>query len=377
MKIAMIGHKKVPSREGGVEIVVEELSTRMEKKNHTVDVYNRAKFHELKNTKKTYNGINLKNAWTMDIKGSDAIIYSITATLRAIFHNYDIIHYHAEGPCAMIWLPHFLKKRTIATIHGLDWQRSKWGGLATKYIKFGEKMAAKYADEIIVLSKSVQQYFKDEYNRDAIYIPNAVNKPKVKEGNIIKKSFALEKQNYILYLARIVPEKGLHYLIEAYKGLGTDKKLVIAGDISQNTDYIKEVRELAKGNDNILFTGFAQGEILEELFSNAYVYVLPSDLEGMPISMMEAMSYGTCCLSSDIEECTQIVDSKSFSFKKGDIESLRQSLEYLLSNEDVVIKNGLECKKRLFEKYDWDVVIDQTLSLYKEEMRIKENDKVL
>ena len=159
MKIAMIGHKRIPSREGGIEIVVEELSTRLVIMGHTVFAYNRAgknvsdrnadkEAHKLK----TYKGIRLVKIPTPNNKKLNAIVYSFLATIHAVTHNFDVIHYHAEGPCAMLVIPHFLGIRTIATIHGLDWQRAKWGGFATKFLKFGEKIAAKYADEVIVLS---------------------------------------------------------------------------------------------------------------------------------------------------------------------------------------------------------------------------------
>ena len=204
----------------------------------------------------------------------------------------------------MLWLPHLFGIRTVATIHGLDWKRSKWGGLASKYIKFGEKVAAKYADEIIVLSKNVEEYFLDAYNRKTNFIPNGINKPTRKNAKIIKEKYGLEKDSYILFLARIVPEKGLHYLIEAYKKLNTDKKLVIAGGASHTNKYLEEIRKMANINKNIIMTGFVQGEELDELYSNCNIYCLPSDVEGMPISLLEAMSYGCRCLVSNIEENT-------------------------------------------------------------------------
>ena len=196
MKIAMIGHKRIPSREGGVEIVVEELATRLVKNGHTVDVYNRKGNNvqdenaDKENKKlKEYKGIKLLTIPTIiNKKGIEAFVYSCLATIRALFGKYDVIHYHAEGPCAMLWIPHIFGIKTVATIHGLDWKRSKWGSWASKYIKFGEKIAAKYADEIIVLSKGVQQYFKDTYNRETTFIPNGVNKPEIKEANIRQRS---------------------------------------------------------------------------------------------------------------------------------------------------------------------------------------------
>ena len=371
MKIAMIGHKRIPSREGGVEIVVEELSTRLVKEGHQVDAYNRKgknvqdKNADKENKKlKEYKGIRIITIPTINKKGIDALLYSILATIRALFGHYDVIHYHAEGPCAMLWLPHLFKIKTVATIHGLDWQRSKWGGLATKYIKFGEKIAAKYADEIIVLSKNVQKYFKDTYNRDTSFIPNGVNKPIIREPNIIKQKYGLEKDNYILFLARIVPEKGLHYLIDAYKQINTDKKLVIAGGASHTNDYLNKIKEMIKDDNRIIMTGFVQGEELEELYSNCFLYCLPSDVEGMPLSLLEAMSYGCNCLVSNIEENLQVVENHASSFKKANQEDLKNRLIFLLKEKNNLSKKRKETIEFILKKYDWNNVEKMTENIY-------------
>ena len=197
------------------------------------------------------------------------------------------------------------------TSGGIDWQREKWqSGLGSKFIHQGEKNAAKYADEVIVLSKGVQDYFKETYGRETHFIPNGVNRPQIREASLITDKFGLKKDSYILFLGRLVPEKGIRYLVEAFKNVKTDKKLVIAGGSSDTDSFMEELKELAKGDDRILFTGFVQGAMLDELYSNAYIYTLPSDLEGMPLSLLEAMSYGNCCLVSDIPECAEVVEDK-------------------------------------------------------------------
>ena len=195
------------------------------------------------------------------------------------------------------------------TSGGIDWQREKWqSGLGSKFIHQGEKNAVKYADEVIVLSKGVQDYFKETYGRETHFIPNGVNRPQMREASLITDKFGLKKDSYILFLGRLVPEKGIRYLIEAFKNVKTDKKLVIAGGSSDTDSFMEELKDLAKGDDRILFTGFVQGAMLDELYSNAYIYTLPSDLEGMPLSLLEAMSYGNCCLVSDIPECAEVVE---------------------------------------------------------------------
>ena len=233
------------------------------------------------------------------------------AALCSAFGKYDVVHIHAEGPAFFAWLPKLLGKRVVVTIHGIDWQREKWqSGLGSKFIHQGEKNAAKYADEVIVLSKGVQDYFKETYGRETHFIPNGVNRPQIREASLITDKFGLKKDSYILFLGRLVPEKGIRYLVEAFKNVKTDKKLVIAGGSSDTDSFMEELKELAKGDDRILFTGFVQGAMLDELYSNAYIYTLPSDLEGMPLSLLEAMSYGNCCLVSDIPECAEVVEDK-------------------------------------------------------------------
>lgn len=369
LKIAMLGHKHIPSREGGIEVVVEELSTRMVKLGHQVICFNRNGHHvsgsmfDGKNLTE-YKGIRLESVWTIDRKGLAAMTASLSATVKATFRKYDIIHFHAEGPCAILWLPKLFGKRCIATIHGLDWQRAKWGGFARNYIKFGEKVAVKFADEIIVLSKGVQKYFKDTYDRETVFIPNGVNRPKIREAKLIKEKFGLNKDSYLLFLGRIVPEKGITYLIAAFRQLDTDKKLVIAGGSSDTDVFMQELKDMTQGDRRIIFTGFIQGQMLEELYSNSFLYVLPSDLEGMPLSLLEAMSYGNCCVVSDIAECTEVVEDKAVVFHKGNVESLRETLQELIDDKSRVDEYKKSASDFICSKYNWDSVVDRTIELY-------------
>ena len=242
LSIAMFGQKRIPSREGGVEIVVEELCTRMVAQGHNVTCYNRAGHHvsgsEYDSKRlKEYKGIKLKTVPTIEKKGLAAVSSSFFAALCCSFGRYDIVHIHAEGPAFFAWLPKLFGKKVIVTIHGLDWQREKWkSGFGSKFIHQGEKNAVKYADQIIVLSKSVQDYFKKTYGRKTVFIPNGVSNHIERKPQIIKNKFGLGKDEYILFLGRLVPEKGIKYLIEAFKQVDTEKKLVIAGGIPSKSD---------------------------------------------------------------------------------------------------------------------------------------------
>ncbi|MBQ8001183.1 MAG: glycosyltransferase family 4 protein [Ruminococcus sp.] len=366
----MLGHKRIPSREGGVEVVVGELSTGMVSRGHSVVCYNRRGHHisgEKFDTEKLseFQGVVLKDVPTIQKKGLAALTSSFFASVRAAFGKYDVVHFHAEGPCAMLWLPKLFGKRCIATVHGLDHQRSKWGSFASKYILFGEKCAVRFADEIIVLSKNVQDYFLSTYSRQTVFIPNGVNKAEVLPADMISDNYSVNKDSYILYLGRLVPEKGVHYLIDAFKQITTDKKLIIAGGSSDTSEYEQQLRSLAEDDDRIIFTGFVQGQLLCELYSNAYIYVLPSDLEGMPLSLLEAMSYGNCCLTSDIPECAEVTQEFGVTFPKGDVKALADKLQYLCDNSDIVGKYKENAADYITNKYSWSSIIDRTLELYR------------
>lgn len=384
MRIAMIGHKRIPSREGGVEVVVEELSLRLTAEGNRVDAYNRFGHHVSGKKydqeygwkgRKFYKGVRVYIVPTFRRSSLNAIVYSFFATIMALFHHYDVIHYHAEGPCAMLWLPHFLKRRIVVTVHGLDWQRAKWGNFASFVIKFGERMAAKYADDIIVLSENVKRYFADTYHREVTYIPNGISRPDPQGAALIGEKYGLEKDGYFLFLGRIVPEKGLHYLIEAFSGLETDKKLVIAGGSSQAMDYMEQIHRMAAKDERILMTDFVQGQMLEELYANAYAFVLPSDVEGMAMTLLEAMSYGDCCLVSDIRENTEVVEDKALIFKKGDVGDLRSKLVWMLENPEEVRRMGGESADFICGKYDWDDVTKRTLAVYEKVAGRRKTDR--
>lgn len=245
LRLAVFGHKRW-SRESGVEIVVKELCTRMAQQGCQVTCYNRAGHHvsgaEYDDAGKTeYEGIRQKSVPTIERRGLAAVSSSAFAALYSAFGKYDVVHIHAEGPAFFAWLPKMFGKRVVVTVHGIDWQREKWqSGLGSKFIHQGEKNAAKYADEVIVLSKGVQDYFKETYGRETHFIPNGVNRPQIREASLITDKFGLKKDSYILFLGRLVPEKGIRYLVEAFKNVKTDKKLVIAGGSSDTDSFIQQ-----------------------------------------------------------------------------------------------------------------------------------------
>ena len=363
MKIAMIGQKGVPSRSGGVEIHVEEIGARLAKSNNEVTVYCRKSYCD--EIKENHRGINLKYIPSINTKHLDAITYTLLASLDAARSKYDVVHYHALGPSLLSFIPRMFGKKVVCTVHGLDWQREKWGKVAKKALKLGELATAKFPHKTISVSESISNYYNETYNNDTIFVPNGIDEKISIEASEIIEKYGLHKDEYILFLARLVPEKGVHYLIEAYNKLNTNKKLIIAGGSSHSDDYVNKVNEMAKENPNIIMTGFVNGNLLEELFSNAYMYVLPSEIEGLPISLLEAMSYGNCCLVSDIDECASVVEDKAIIFKKSNVADLQSKLQEACEDARQVQKYKDEAADYICGKYNWDDVVERTLELYR------------
>ena len=368
-RIAMIGHKFIPSRNGGVEVVVGSLAPHLVKRGYEVTCYNRTNT-DFKKARKNgpldteYQGVKLIWTPTIDRRGLAAMTASTFATIMAAFGPYDLIHFHTEGPCFLCWLPRLMGKKIVVTIHGLDHMRQKWGKLASAYILAGERAAVRHAHSIIVLSLGVQDYFMEKYQRKTVLIHNGIDPVEKKPANAIIEQFGLMPGEYILFLGRLVPEKGIHYLIKAYRALHTDKKLVIVGGTSDTDDYVWQLYDMAKDDPNIIFAGFQQGQVLEEMYSNAYLYVLPSDLEGMPLTLLEAMNYGCCCVTSDIGECVDVMDGCGFSFPKGNVEALRDTLQDLCDHPEKAEAYREKARQVVSAKYTWQDIAAKTDELY-------------
>lgn len=369
-RVAIIGHKFIPSRDGGVEVVVSNLAPHLAEAGYEVTCYNRTSRQARKLRKqgtlaREYRGVHLIWTPTLDRRGLAAVSSSVLATIMAAFSRFDLVHFHAEGPCVFCWLPRLMGKKVVVTVHGLDHKRQKWGKFASAYILRGEKAAVRHAHSIIVLNKSMQEYFLREYGRDTVLIPNGVEPAEIRPACEIIEQFGLVSRGYILFVGRLDPGKGIHYLIDAYRKLHTDKKLVIAGGSSDTDDYVKQLHEMAGDTSSIIFTGFLQGPVLKELYSNAHLYVLPSDHEGMPLSLLEAMNYGCCCVTSDIGECTAVMNGCGLTFPRGNAEALRETLQNLCDHPDQAEVYRSEARKVISSKYTWQEITEQTDRLYR------------
>lgn len=364
MKIAFIGQKGIPAIYGGIERHVEELSTRLASLGYDITVYTRPYYTAPE--KRLYQGVNLVSLPTLKSKHLDAITHTFLATLHALRHGVMIFHYHGVGPALLCWMPRLLKPkaRVVVTFHCLDRQHQKWGLIARLVLWLGEVLTCRFAHEVITVSHTLQNYAYEVYKRETQYIPNGISHVTNLKPSIIKEKFGLQGKDYILVVARLIRHKGIHYLIKAFQNINPELKLVIVGDSSFTDDYVKQLKQLAQNDQRVIFTGFQSGQTLAELFSNAYIYVHPSESEGLPIAVLEAAVYGNCVLASDIPANLEIVKYCGLSFKNKNVEDLTEKLRLLLEHPEEVERTGKEARKYVLENYNWQDIAGHTDKLY-------------
>lgn len=360
MRIAEFGHKHAFTTEGGIEVVVSELTKRFVPENQ-VTIFNRWELDKPKPQYPCFENIRMIDIPTFSNSKVNAQLSSAIETVQCLFDNYDVIHIHAEGPCVFIPLLKLAGKKVVVTVHGLDWQRAKWGKLASSYIKLGEEMIGKFADRIIVLNEETKYYFRDCYGRKTTLVPNGVSVYPTNNIDRIK-TFELNRGGYLLYMGRIVPEKRLDLLVEAYEKSETDKKLVIAGEINEKTKNETWYKTAIK-NKNIVFTGFVEGDFKAQLLSNTALFILPSDLEGMSIALLEALGYGTRVLASDIKENKALLNKYGNTFKNGDSNDLKIKINEL---SKLPFQRSKKQYNYIKENFSWDVSAKKTLEVLKD-----------
>ena len=371
MKIAFIGQKGIPAKFGGVEKHVEELAAQMAKQGHQVFAYVRNNYTDKK--LKEYRGVKLVHLSGISTKHLDAISHTFLATLHSLFQNYNIIHYQAIGPSSLSWIIKLLKRKTVlvSTFHCQDYYHQKWGWLARKYLHFSEYISCKIPDGVIAVSKTLHEHALKKYGVSAALIPNG-SKANINLGSEALAKWNLKEKKYILFVGRLIKHKGVHYLIEAFKQMeDTSKvannfKLVIVGDGFHTDDYVKYLKTISEKRNNIIFTGNQTGKILDQLFSHAYLFVQPSESEGLSIALLEAMGYGIAPLVSDIEENLEATGKARFSFETKNIQDLKSRLAYLLNRENEVEMMGGKAKKRAEEKFSWESIARKTAQVYRE-----------
>jgi glycosyltransferase involved in cell wall biosynthesis len=308
-------------------------------------------------------GAKVKRIPSLDGKHTETLIRSLIAALLSSLDDYDVIHYHAEGPGLFSLYSRLFGKKTVLTVQGLDWKRAKWSPIAQRSIRAAEQVGARFAHRIVVVSRTLERYFRETYGRDTIYIPNGVPINGDIPTNRHISSLGLVSKQYCLFASRLVPEKGCHELIEAYNTLKTGKKLVIAGSARYQEDYVDHLRKLARPG-KVLFTGHVEGELLQELFANAYLFILPSQIEGLSNALLEALSHQICTLVSDIPENLEVIKDCGYSFRVGNVKDLAGKLRMLLDEPDAVRQMEMKIVGLLKATYSWDRATDLYEGVY-------------
>lgn len=365
MKIAVLGTKGIPARFGGIERHCEELYPRLVDRGHDVTVFVRSWFS---GGQDHYKGVKLRVAPTLNIKGLDAFIHTAASSLMVLKERFDIVHYHAIGPSLFSFIPGIRGEKSVATVHALDWQRAKWGKRARSVLKAGEWASARFPDRTIVVSRDLQVYFQEKYHRAAVYIPNGVTEVPFPNTTELLQDFGIEVGRYILFLGRLVPEKGCHDLIAAYLKSGIRLPLVIAGGSSHSDDYVRQLKARAAASSRIIFTGNVQGDLLHQLSAHAALFVLPSMLEGLPIVVLEMLSLGVPILASDIGPSREVLANGEFGalYRAGDVTDLKAHLSTALDDLPALKQKAQAGRNRVRIENDWDRIAEATEKVYQE-----------
>jgi glycosyltransferase involved in cell wall biosynthesis len=369
LRVAFIGGRGVISKYSGIETYYEEIGKRLAEMGHEVTVYCRTYFSP---PQPLYNGMRLIRLPTIRSKHLETLVHTFLSTIHALFGNCDIVHYHCLGPALFSFLPRWFGKKTVVTVQGLDWQRRKWGRIASTVLRLGERASVALPDTTMVVSRTLQDYYRIHYETETVYVPNGTTlRPRHKTQKL--REWGLEPGAYILYLGRFSPEKNCDLLIHAFEQIDTPVKLVLAGGSSHSDIYVKLLRQ--HQGDRVRLLDWVSGEALDELLTNAMLFVLPSDMEGLSLALLDAMGAGVCVLASDIPENRELVEGAGFTFRHGDREDLERMLRLLISEPEVRKAAASKAREKVWEHYLWSRVAREIESVYLDLAAVKPQPK--
>jgi glycosyltransferase involved in cell wall biosynthesis len=360
MRIAYIAVKGMPYG-AGIEKVTEEIGARLALRGHKVLVYSSRDYGTADGI---YKGMEIRTVPSINTKSLHKLSICFQAIRDVMLNDRaDLVHVHAVGPSLFSFLPRLKGVPTVVQAHSLEWQRDRWGFLGKTFLKLANLSLFYFPNIATTVSKVQNRYYKEKYGKEVVYIPNGVGPVKKRDPDWLL-SQGIKPNRYILFAARLVEEKGVHFLIKAFRTLKTEMQLVIAGDAAHAEKYKSVLRELAGDDPRIIFTGYVTGPPMEELFSNAYLFCLPSTLEGLSIALLEAMSYGNCCVASDIPENLEVIETHGFTFRNRDTEDLARLLGELIDQPGMVAEKGSAAREHARRNFSWDSVTNRLESLY-------------
>ena len=363
LRIAMLGMRGVPANYGGLESVAEEVGARLVERGHIVTVYCRG--HNSTTYATMHRGMRRIVLPSPRQKYLDTPLHTAVASAHALAHRSDVVHVFGVGNAA--WLPLLRRagRATVISVDGMDWRRRKWGRVAKFGLERSSVLAARLSDACITDSQEVARYYAREHGRHLHYIAHGVD-PRPVDGTHALETYGLQDRGYLLFVGRLTPEKGVHYLIDAFRPLDTARALVIVGEAA-DPSYAAALRERAECDPRVRLLGPLYGDPVRELFAHDYVYVQPSEIEGTALSLVEAMGYGNCVVVSDIPENLETVGEAGISFDAiHPVASLHRVLADLLASPERVERHRAAAKRFAIERYSWDRVTDEHERLYRE-----------
>ena len=366
MRIAFLGQKSLVlgKKGGGIETHVANLAPRLAATGHEVTAYARRRYSD---THPGYvDGVRVRYLPTLYTKNLEAAIHTLLSTLDACLRPYDVMHYHGVGPALFCWIPRLLRPRrtVVVTFHAQDRMHQKWGWVARRMLHLGEWFACHVPHTTITVSHGLQVLCRRNYDVEAVFIPNGADRRTVRKQTKLGE-LGVKKNGYLLTVGRLLPVKGIHHLIKAFRKTSTKKHLVIVGDAADDGTYLTELKRLAKGDARIVFAGFQSGETLAQLFAHAYLYCQPSESEGLPLTVLEAMSSGTAVLVSDIPGNMEAIHRAGFTFENKDVADLTEQLNHLLAHPEQVQQARQDVKRVVETHFAWDRIVERTLDVYR------------
>ena len=359
VRVAFIGGRGLVSKYSGIESYYEHVGLELARLGHQVTVYCRDYFTPAINT---HNGMRVRRLPTIRTKHMETLVHTLLSTLRVMASDNDVVHYHCLGPALFSFLPRLVGKKTVVTVQGLDWQRAKWGRIAAAVLRCGERAAVSFPNATMVVSKTLQNYYREHHQRETIYVPNGANRIQRPALEYLREQ-GLLSDNYVLFLGRLSPEKNCHLLIEAFEKVRTDMKLVLAGGSSHTDGYVTNLR--AHASERIRFLPWVSGSNLEQLLASAALFVLPSAMEGLSLALLDAMAAGVCVLTSDIAENREVVDGAGFTFRSRDAKELERMLDVLIRNPELRRQAGIRERERIEKQYLWPEIALSIENVYR------------
>jgi len=361
MRIAIMGIRGIPANYGGFETFVEELAPRLVKRGHQVTVYGRSNIIDY--TGSYYKGARLLILPTISHKYLDTVVHTFISIIHSCFFKYDIVFLLNAVNSPFAFIPRLTGKKVVLNVDGIERLRKKWSWIGKLYHRIGEYFATKFPNVIVSDAEIIKRYYLETYKKESVMIPYGANIGKVNTTKTLRK-FNLQPKNYILYVSRLEPENNAHIVIQAFKKVQTQKKLIIVGDAPYSDEYKKYIKKIAEDDERIIFTGYIFGLGYKELHSFTFAYVHASDVGGTPPALVGAMGFGNCVLVNGTEGNKEVINDAGIIYKKNNAQDLKEKIEYIIKNPEVIRMYGEKAKERVQANYSWDAVTEKYENLF-------------